>query len=76
MQTVYNIGTTALDMSTPSTIIGVRDRINQIYDIVNSINITTININSTVNDIEYIVGVINSTTFDTRSRTLVTLVVS
>lgn len=67
VQRIYNIGTATLSMSTPSSVIGVRERIEEIYSFINIINITTKGIESTVTNIESVVSIINSTTINTNT---------
>ncbi|MCK4589626.1 MAG: hypothetical protein KAT77_04225 [Nanoarchaeota archaeon] len=65
VQNLFNIGGAIVDMGVPASIINIRERIEQIYYMVNYINITTVVINNTVTYIENIVLVINSTTLET-----------
>lgn len=64
-QGVYNTGNGTVDMSIPSKVIDVRERLIEIFNTLTIINSTTININNTVNTINSVVNVINTTTIDT-----------
>ncbi|MBD3319218.1 hypothetical protein GF342_04890 [Candidatus Woesearchaeota archaeon] len=58
------VGTAPVNMSVPSEIVGVQNRINLIYDLVIDLNTTITQINTTVTQIETFVEYFNSTTFN------------